>query len=1132
MTEQVELKPLRRRRTMGTPQHAATPIVEVGRPDATRRGEQASFEFHFYCNSVPFDADTINLNTSLGGSESALIYLARGLVERGHRVAIFTLMKRDEQGRPWTTNCKDDHGIWWFDHEMMEPIVRARQPDVFISLRMPQVFQWYVLADCKLRILWNEDLLTDGKEYLGNAWQIDLHAFVSDYHCEQYVREIPAIEEAGLTWATTNPIDVSQIEHATRGVLKDPNRLIHVSRPERALVQGDRSPLLEIFGRMRQQNPDLTLGVCRYHSMYENNPNVAAICRRADELVAQAEGVEWLGELNKADLYREIARSQLVVYPGAVDFAETCCIAALEAQACGTPMVATDIGALRETLPQDSGARIRGNALEEDYQAAFATTCLEYLTDPVDYERACTAGRAFAEQFDYSIVAEQWETKCRELFAVRYRANLARVFDRCMWHDDVRAAREVATDLDTSNEVVPYDASHAIECHLHDNDDTPDSYAEHAMDPAHEADTSPRQRLLEEALPGIYKDDTHLDVKHILDFAGGNGSHSAQLLTLFPNAQVDLVDFSPALCEAARTFIDQLEDGAYVGRFDQLEDGAYAERFTTTVGSMSEIPRHDYDLIFAGEIAEHFEKPEEFLTELQTHARLDGYIVITVPQGPFCALMHRNSLDWSEHQKGHRFAFEARDIEEIFGLKPGYNMLHMPMPWTPRNELTGHFLVYWRNDAKPLGTPDTRRKVLRVRPRERLAVCMIAKDSEATIAQALQSVDLIADEIWVADTGSTDRTMEIAERYVRNGGAVWSIGRDPDAPAELPDPGNFGWARNESISRVTADWVLWLDTDEMLTAPAAIHAHMVLNPYNGYVLRQCHLTHDTLTDEMIAAKRPFAFDKPIRLWRRHPVGAQAGVAYRCYAAIHEHFQVSVNDLINPTIVLSDCDIDHWGYVTEPRRRMKCEQRNVPLLAYDRTLYPDRELGKLLVAREYVNFAKWEQQDRSQQAGRPVATVVDTMPKLQRAIEIIHENFFDPLGFYWEAVLPVYQDILNISGIGMEFGVFEVTEQGKMVAKTLRFADLEHYEIYMAAQTQRLRDLGRGPAINWDADLLAPEAQDPTVDPVVMSPAAPPIESATAAGEAGPEPEYVTATSTLSGGHYYRQGPGHYTRIPE
>ena len=54
--------------------------------------------------------------------------------------------------------------------------------------------------------------------------------------------------------------------------------------------------------------------------------------------------------------------------------------------------------------------------------------------------------------------------------------------------------------------------------------------------------------------------------------------------------------------------------------------------------------------------------------------------------------------------------------------------------------------------------PDLNRK-------PRLSVCMIVKNEERFLGQCLASVKDIADELIVIDTGSTDRTVEIAQKY-------------------------------------------------------------------------------------------------------------------------------------------------------------------------------------------------------------------------------------------------------------------------------------------------------------------------------------------------------------------------------
>src|SRR5262245_15241204 len=83
----------------------------------------------------------------------------------------------------------------------------------------------------------------------------------------------------------------------------------------------------------------------------------------------------------------------------------------------------------------------------------------------------------------------------------------------------------------------------------------------------------------------------------------------------------------------------------------------------------------------------------------------------------------------------------------------------------------------------------------------RLSLCMIAKNEEANLSACLASVADLVDEMIVVDTGSTDRTREVA---TAGGARVYDFTWVDD----------FAAARNESIRHATGDWILWLDGDE------------------------------------------------------------------------------------------------------------------------------------------------------------------------------------------------------------------------------------------------------------------------------------------------------------------------------
>ena len=84
-----------------------------------------------------------------------------------------------------------------------------------------------------------------------------------------------------------------------------------------------------------------------------------------------------------------------------------------------------------------------------------------------------------------------------------------------------------------------------------------------------------------------------------------------------------------------------------------------------------------------------------------------------------------------------------------------------------------------------------------------VSVCMIVKDEAQHLPAALLSVKPLAQEIVVVDTGSSDRTCDIARIF---GARLFSF----------PWNGSFSDARNFSLSRALGEWILVLDADEVL----------------------------------------------------------------------------------------------------------------------------------------------------------------------------------------------------------------------------------------------------------------------------------------------------------------------------
>jgi O-antigen biosynthesis protein len=86
-----------------------------------------------------------------------------------------------------------------------------------------------------------------------------------------------------------------------------------------------------------------------------------------------------------------------------------------------------------------------------------------------------------------------------------------------------------------------------------------------------------------------------------------------------------------------------------------------------------------------------------------------------------------------------------------------------------------------------------------------LSLCMIVKNEEKHLVKCLKSIRDIVDEIIIVDTGSTDKTRDIATVF---GAKVF----------DFPWTGDFAAARNHSLEKATGNWILVLDADEVISS--------------------------------------------------------------------------------------------------------------------------------------------------------------------------------------------------------------------------------------------------------------------------------------------------------------------------
>ena len=124
--------------------------------------------------------------------------------------------------------------------------------------------------------------------------------------------------------------------------------------------------------------------------------------------LANQPGVTLLGPLPEPELAKVLAESRVLAYPNT--FAETFCIAALEAQAAGLPIVTTKLAGLRERVTEGvDGYLVEGHPNQELYRNIFIDRTVKLLTDDSVWLSQSHAAREKAQRFSYDSLAAEWE---------------------------------------------------------------------------------------------------------------------------------------------------------------------------------------------------------------------------------------------------------------------------------------------------------------------------------------------------------------------------------------------------------------------------------------------------------------------------------------------------------------------------------------------------------------------------------------------------------------------------------------------------------------------------------------------------------------------------------------------------
>lgn len=192
-----------------------------------------------------------------------------------------------------------------------------------------------------------------------------------------------------------------------------------------------------------------------------------------------------------------------------------------------------------------------------------------------------------------------------------------------------------------------------------------------------------------------------------------------------------------------------------------------------------------------------------------------------------------------------------------------------------------------------------------------LSLCMITKNEEKNIKACLDSMVNIADEIIIVDTGSTDRTIEIAKSY---GAKVFSYKWNDD----------FSEARNISLEKATKDWIIVLDGDEVLPKE---DGKKLKNIINATSMEALYLRLENIVDN-----KSLGDAVVLRVFRNNKL-------YRFRNKMHEQVIFSIEENGGKDkIQATNLKILHYGYDPKIYNMVDKQKRNLKILES----YPEEE----------------------------------------------------------------------------------------------------------------------------------------------------------------------------------------------
>ncbi|MFS0919250.1 glycosyltransferase [Brevibacillus sp. 179-C 1.1 NHS] len=218
----------------------------------------------------------------------------------------------------------------------------------------------------------------------------------------------------------------------------------------------------------------------------------------------------------------------------------------------------------------------------------------------------------------------------------------------------------------------------------------------------------------------------------------------------------------------------------------------------------------------------------------------------------------------------------------------------------------------------------------------KISACIITKNEEKNLPNCLESLKSIVSEIIVVDTGSTDRTVEIAKSY---GAKVYSFMWVDD----------FAAARNFAIEQAKMDWIIFLDADEYFSPDSVLYVPLVIQEAEQKML---DMVITMMSNIEKTTKKITSSILHVRIFKNHP-------QIRYVGAIHERI-VRLDGPAKCLDAQKDITIIHTGYSEESVQLKEKGKRNLDLLFKELERRPESFDVLFYISESYLLNKQFEQ----------------------------------------------------------------------------------------------------------------------------------------------------------------------------